>query len=95
MANAKVLKMSCGCYSWEVLTVKLSRNRTLAMLRDGLAVWQRVGQEPRPLPEERDVLCEPERADVAAGLPGPASTRTSKQETARRSSLLGPGHVRG
>jgi hypothetical protein len=39
MANASVLQVSGSCGGWEVLTVELSRNRTLAMLRDGLAAW--------------------------------------------------------
>jgi hypothetical protein len=45
MANPSVLHVSGSCGGREVLTVELSSGRTLAMLRDGLAVWSSAWAE--------------------------------------------------
>jgi hypothetical protein len=68
MANAQALQVSGGDVGWGVLKVELSSERTLAMLRDGLAAWiSALAQSPDHWPKLW-VLDRPERMWLLAFL---------------------------
>ncbi len=68
MANAQALQVSGGDVDWDVLKVELSSERTLAMLRDGLAAWiSALAQSPDHWPKLW-VLDRPERMWLLAFL---------------------------